>query len=81
MQKVADRKPEVKGGEVYATDKGWEVKHASGVIEVLVSCKGLKSFIDSQAQPVIVEEQPKVEEVQEEVKQETPRQKRSPKAK
>lgn len=75
MQKVADRKPEVKGGEVYATDKGWEVKHASGVIEVLVSCKGLKSFIDAQAVPALVEE------TQEEVKEEIPRQKRSPKAK
>ena len=81
MQKVADRKPEVKGGEVYATDKGWEVKHASGVVEVLVSCKGLKSFIDAQTKPVEVEQSAIVEEAQEEVKEETPRQKRSPKAK
>lgn len=64
MQKVVDRKPEVKGGEVFATDRGWEVKHASGVVEVLVSCKGLKSFIDAQTEPVEVVEQ--VEEVTEE---------------
>lgn len=64
MQKVVDRKPEVKGGEVFATDRGWEVKHASGIVEVLVSCKGLKSFIDAQTEPVEVVEQ--VEEVTEE---------------
>lgn len=64
MQKVVGRKPEVKGGEVFATDRGWEVKHASGIVEVLVSCKGLKSFIDAQSEPVEVTEQ--VEEVTEE---------------
>lgn len=67
MQKVVDRKPEVKGGEVFATDRGWEVKHASGIVEVLVSCKGLKSFIDAQIQPVeAVESVEQVEEVTEE---------------
>ena len=66
MQKVVDRKPEVKGGEVFATDRGWEVKHASGIVEVLVSCKGLKSFIDSKAEPVEVVEAVEQEEVTEE---------------
>lgn len=59
MKRVAERKPEVKNGEVFATDLGWVHKRLDGTEEVLVSCKGLKSFIDSQAEPVI--------EVQEEV--------------
>lgn len=59
MKRVAERKPEVKNGEVFATDLGWVHKRLDGTEEVLVSCKGLKSFIDSQAEPVV--------EVQEEV--------------
>lgn len=59
MKRVAERKPEVKNGEVFATDLGWVHKRLDGTEEVLVSCKGLKSFIDSRAEPVV--------EVQEEV--------------
>lgn len=64
MKRVAERKPEVKNGEVFATDLGWVHKRLDGTEEVLVSCKGLKSFIDSQAEPV--QKEPVVE-VQEEV--------------
>ena len=60
MQKIVDRKPVVKSGEVFATDRGWEVKYESGAVELLISAKGLKSFIDSQT--------PVEEVVQEEVK-------------
>lgn len=62
MQKIVDRKPKVKSGEVVATDLGWVHVKPNGSEELLVSATGLKTFIEQGSEEVVAV----VEEVKEE---------------
>ena len=59
MQKIVDRKPSVRNGEVVATERGWEAVYENGKTELLVAAEGLLSFIESNktvVQEVLTEE-------------------------